>query len=415
MNILFLHPNFPAQFWHISKALANMGNRVIYMTIHTNGNKLGGVTTALYKRNRQPCKEIHPWLTPVEEAVIDGESVADGLVELRDKHHFTPDVIVGHTGWGSMMYCKDVFPDVPLVGYFEWYYNAYDSDAAYFPEEKARLPLKEAMRIRTRNMFHLLNLEECDVRFTPTEWQRAQFPKQYQEGMQVVHEGIDTEFCKPQPGRKLVLPKAEQHEALDLSGAKEIVTYVSRGLEPYRGYPQFISAVARLTKRRPNLHVVIVGTDTSCYGNAPGKDKDGKPQTWKTLMDQRVQYDKSRVHFVGHLDRASYQTVLQASTVHVYLTRPFILSWSCLEAMSFGCALVASQTPPVEEVCEDGKNALLANFRSPQHLAMRVEELLDHPKLRAKLGKAARQTVLDRYDMRNCIKKQIDMIFRAIP
>ena len=408
MNILFIHPNFPAQFWHLASALVQMGgNKIAYLTMKTNGNKLAGVNIVLYKRQREPRKDIHPFLTPTEEAVLDGTAVANALCQLRDNYKFVPDVIVAHTGWGSTLYCKDVYPEVPVVGYFEWYYNAYGSDAAFFPNEK--LSLEGQMRIRTRNAFHLLNLEACDVHFTPTEWQRAQFPKRYQEDMIVVHEGVDTQFCHPQPGRKLVLAKTDQHEALDLSKCKEIVTYVSRGLEPYRGYPQFISAAAMLTKRRPNLHVVIVGTDTTCYGTKP---EGGK--TWKEYMDERVQYDKNRIHFVGHLSRPEYQTVLQASTVHVYFTRPFILSWSCLEAMSFGCAMVGSKTPPVEEVIEDGKNGLLANFRSPQHLALRVEELLDHPKLRERLGAAARETVLARYDMRNCIQKQIDMIFGAI-
>ena len=412
MNILFLHPNFPAQFWHISKALAQMGDKVVYLTTSTNGNRLGGVTTAVYKREREVMKGIHPSLQPADEAIIDGEAVAKALMSLRDQHKFVPDVIVGHTGWGSTMYCKDIYPDVPLVGYFEWYYNAYNSDAAFFPGEKVSLPT--AMRIRTRNMHHLLNLTACDVRFTPTQWQRAQFPPEYREGMKVIHEGVDTDFCKPSPGKKLVLDKKEDHEALDLSKCPEILTYVSRGLEPYRGYPQFISAAALLLRRRPKLHVVIVGSDTSCYGSTPGKDENGKEQTWKQVMDKRVKYDKKRVHFLGHLDRLSYQTVMQASTVHVYYPRPFILSWSCLEAMSFGCALVGSKTPPVEEVVVDGKNGLLANFRSPQHLAMRVEELLDHPELRKRLCIAARQTILERYDVRDCVQRQIDMIYGAM-
>ena len=408
INILFIHPNFPAQFWHLSQALAQMGNRVMYLTKQTNGNKIAGVQVALYKAKREPSKTQHPWLKPVEEAIIDGESVASALVQLRDKIHFTPDVIVAHTGWGSTLFCKDVYPKVPVVGYFEWYYNAYGGDAAFFPNES--VSLDDAMRIRTRNTFHLLNLASCDVRFTPTQWQRHQFPEKWQEDMKVIHEGVDTEFCRPHPGRKLVLPARGDRPALDLSKCEEIVTYVSRGLEPYRGCPQFISAVSLLLKRRPKLHVVIVGADKSCYGTPPAKDK-----TWRQAMDEKVKYDKKRVHFVGHLLRPEYQTVLQASTVHVYFTRPFILSWSCLEAMSFGCALVGSKTPPVEEVVEDGKNGLLANFRSPQHLAMRVEELLDNPELRKRLGKAARETVLERYDARECVKKQIDMIFEALP
>lgn len=415
MNFLFIHPNFPAQFWHLSKALATMGgNRVMYLTQHTNGNKLPGVQIALYKPVSEPKKDTHPYLKPMEEAVIEGQSVAKALEQLRDQHHFQPDIIIAHTGWGSTLYTKDIYPDVPVVGYFEWYYKAYGGDAAFFPNEK--MSPSDAMRIRTRDSFHLMNLESCDVRFTPTEWQRHQFPKQYQKGMHVIHEGIDTDFCHPQAGRKLVLPAIEGkdgnpgREALDLSKCPEILTYVSRGLEPYRGYPQFISAVSILLKQRPKLHVVIVGTDTTCYGTKPSGGK-----TWKQVMDERVQYDKKRVHFVGHLNRPEYQMVLQASTVHVYFTRPFILSWSCLEAMSFGCAMVGSKTPPVEEVIEDGKNGLLANFRSPQHLAMRVEELLNNPGLRKRLGKAARETILTRYNLRDCVQKQVDMVFEALP
>ncbi len=412
MKVLFIHPNFPAQFWHISKAMAQMGNEVFYLTMATNGNRLGGVNLAIYKREGEMAKDgqggaAQPYLKPVEEAVIDGVSVAHALVKLRDEHHFAPDVIVAHTGWGSTMYCKDVYPDVPLIGYFEWYYNAVGADVGSFPGEK--VSLEDKIRLRTRDAFHLVNLEACDVRFTPTMWQRSQFPAHWQEGMQVIHEGIDTEFCRPQAGRKLVLKKAEQHEALDLSKAKEIVTYVSRGLEPYRGYPQMISAAAILTQQRPGLHVVIVGMDQTCYGTEPGNG-----QTWKQYMDDRVKYDKKRVHFVGHLDREAYRMVLQASTVHVYYTRPFILSWSMLEAMSCGCALVASRTQPVEEVVRDGENGLLANFRSPEHLAMRVAELLDDPERRQRLGKAARQTILDRYDMHDCVKKQINMIYGAM-
>ena len=409
MNILFLHPNFPGQFLHLAHHFATEGgHKIMFLTKKTNGNRLLGVTPVLYKTAREPAKETHNYLKPAEEAVLDGQAVVRALAALRDQHHFVPDVIIGHTGWGSTLYCKDFYPDVPLIGYFEWYYKTYGSDVVYFPGEKAELD--SMLRIRTRNAHHLLNLAACDVRFTPTEWQKAQFPKEYQQGMQVVHEGVDVDFARPNPGKKLVLDKKEELDALDLSKAKEIVTYVSRGLEPYRGYPQFMEAVSILTKRRPDLHVVIVGMDRSCYGTAP---TDGS-KTWKAFMDKRVKYDKKRVHFLGHLDRISYQTVMQASTVHVYLTRPFILSWSCLEAMSFGCALVGSKTPPVEEVVEDGKNGLLANFRSPQHIAQRVEELLDDAELRKRLGLAARQTILERYDRRDCVRKQADMIYGAM-
>ncbi|MDD6698558.1 MAG: glycosyltransferase [Veillonellaceae bacterium] len=409
MNILFLHPNFPGQFLHLSRYFARMvETKVMFLTKETNGNRLQGVNVALYKAGAEPPKDTHPFLKPAVESVNEGVAVMRALISLRDEHHFVPDVIIGHTGWGSTLYCKDVYPDVPLLGYFEWYYLAKGSDVVYFPGEKA--DVESMMRIRTRNAHHLLNLAACDVRFTPTQWQKSQFPPEYQQGMKVIHEGIDTEFCRPKRDVKLVLEKTEKREALDLSDCKEIVTYVSRGFEPYRGYPQFMQAISFLLKRRPKMHVVLVGMDRTCYGVEPS---DGS-KSWVKYVDDRLKYDKKRVHFVGHLDRLSYQKVMQASTVHVYLTRPFILSWSCLEAMSFGCALVGSKTPPVEEVVEDGKNGLLANFRSANHIAQRIEELLDDPELRKRLGQAARETILERYDMRDCVRQQADMIFGAM-
>ena len=410
MNILFLHPNFPGQFLHLAHYFAAMGgNHVLFLTKETNGNRLRGVDVATYKPSREPHEDTHHYIKPMEEAVLDGQAVVRALLSLRDQHKFVPDAIVGHTGWGSTLYCKDIYPDVPLLGYFEWYYRATGSDVVYFPNEHMT-NIDAYFRIRTRNAHHLLNLAACDVRFTPTEWQKAQFPKEYQQDMHVIHEGIDTNFCRPVSEARLVLPKTDEREALDLSQCKEILTYVSRGFEPYRGYPQFMEAVSILLKRRPNLHVVLVGMDRTCYGTeAP----DGV-KSWVKYVDAHVKYDKKRVHFVGHLGREAYQKVMQASTVHVYLTRPFILSWSMMEAMSFGCAIVGSKTPPVEEVVEDGKNGLLANFRSPQHIAQRVEELLDDEELRKRLGRAARETILNRYDAKDCVRKQADMIFGAI-
>ena len=218
MNILFLHPNFQGQFLHLAHYFAAMGgHRVLFLTKQTNGNHLRGVDVAVYKPSREPNKDTHHYMKPMEEAVLDGQAVVRALMGLRDQHDFVPDVIIGHTGWGSTLYCKDLYPDVPLIGYFEWYYNIKGSDVLYFPGEKTGID--SFFRIRTRNAHHLLNLAACDVRFTPTEWQKAQFPKEYQQDMQVIHEGIDTNFCRPVSEASLILPKTDKRAALDLSGA----------------------------------------------------------------------------------------------------------------------------------------------------------------------------------------------------
>ncbi|MBR4694910.1 MAG: glycosyltransferase, partial [Selenomonadaceae bacterium] len=203
------------------------------------------------------------------------------------------------------------------------------------------------------------------------------------------------------PGTKLVLPRI----SLDLSDAEEIVTFVSRDFEQYRGVDKFMAALRIFLEHRPKCHVVLAGRDRICYGP---KLKD---TTWKEIEEKKGGYDKSRVHFTGLLQRDEYLTLLQASTVHVYLTRPFVLSWSMVESMAAGCCLVASATPPVEEMVEDGVNGLLANFREPAHIAMRIEEALEDEGLRKRLGKAARETVLEKYDKKDCLRRQLNLIY----
>ena len=403
MNILFLHPNFPAQFLHLAMHFAREeGNRVFFLTKETNGSQLRNVTVGIYKHSRETTEGIHHYVKPFEAAVLEGQAVARGMADLAQQTDFVPDVIVGHTGWGSTLFTKEVYPKVPVVGYFEWYYRAFGSDVGYWPDEK--VSENDQMRIRCMNATALLAYQTCDACYSPTEWQRSQFPDFMREQLSVAHEGVDTEFIRPQPGRKLVLPKV----GLDLSEAEEVVTYLSRGFEPYRGFPQFMEAVRILLARRPNCHVVIAGVDRSCYAPAP------KGTTWKEIEEKRGGYDKGRVHFTGHLTREEYQMFLQSSTVHVYLTRPFVLSWSMVEAMSAGCALVASKTPPVEEFAEDGVNALLANFRAPAHIAMRIEEALEDAALRKRLGKAARETILERLDKRDCLRRQLNLIYGVL-
>ena len=403
MNILMLHPNFPGQYRNLARYFSQSGrHKVFFITKETHGNKIAGCGMCIYKV-REGMKGMHPFMHFLEDAVIEGEACARAAMQLREEAHFVPDVIIGHTGWGSMLYLKDVYPNVPMIGYFEWLYHSAHSDVAWWPDEEVSLGGK--MRIRTQNTPHLLNLLACDVRYTPTEWQKAQFPIEYQNGMKVMHEGINTNFFTPQDGTKLVLPTPK----LDLSDAEEIISYVSRGLEPYRGFPQFMDAVRILLKRRPKLHVVIIAKDRSAYGPVP----DAKDETWKTIEVKKGGYDEKRVHFTGLVPYAELLTAYRAAQVHVYLTRPFVLSWSMLEAMSAGTCLVASATPPVEEVVEDNVNGLLVNFRQPEHIALRIEEALDDAALRKRLGKAARESIVERYNMRDCLRKQVNMVYEA--
>lgn len=399
MNVLIFHPTFPGQYLYLARYIArDPKNKVVFISKTGKNFDLPGVRVQRYKPARETTQGLHPYLTDAEAAVLDGQAVFRAVQELREEG-FQPDIMIGHTGWGSALYLKELYPKIPLIGYFEWYYRAIGSDVKYWEDEF--LAVNDALRIKTKNFHHLSNLISCDIGYCPTNWQKKQFPQEFESKLRVIHEGVDTEYCRPRADVRLVLDDVK----LDLSQAKEIITYVSRGFEPYRGFPQFMDAVRIVLDRRPDCHVVIVGKDRTCYG-AVSKDR----RTYQQIEMDKGGLDMKRVHFVGLRDRKDYIRILQASTVHVYLTRPFILSWSMLEAMAAGCCVVSSATPPVEEVMIHNKNGLLADFRSPMQIAERIEEALSDADLRRRLANDARQTIIEKYELSKMLEKQMALI-----
>ena len=251
-----------------------------------------------------------------------------------------------------------------------------------------------------RNAPILMDLANCDWGVNPTKFQQAQFPAIFHEKLTVLHEGIDTEFFKPQPGTKLILP------GLDLSQASEIVTYATRGMEPYRGFPQFMRAAAILMQRRPGLHVVVAGADRVAYGK-----KLPEGQSWRNrMLAELPDLDRTRLHFTGLLPYGDYLTLLRASSAHVYLSVPFCLSWSLLEAMAVGCPVVASDTAPVREVMEDGRNGVLVDFFDHRALAERVNEVLDYPAAFAERRALAQCTIEERYALAKLLPRQLQFL-----
>jgi glycosyltransferase involved in cell wall biosynthesis len=396
MRVLFLHNNFPAQYRHVALNLAQDPKNVVVFATKNREVTLAGINKAIFQPSRDPHPTTHHYVRPLENAVLHGQAVFK-LTEQLKAQGFVPDVICGHSGWGPTLFVKDAFPDTPLICYFEWFYHAHGSDADFDPTEP--LTIDDVARIRVKNAPILIDLYTCDRGLSPTNWQKAQFPPEFQSKFSVIHDGVDTEFFQPNPQAKLVLPN------LDLSGVDEIITYVARGMEPYRGFPQFIESIAYVQERRPNTHVVIVGSDRVCYGKPLA---DG--QTYKELMLKKVPLDLSRVHFTGSLPYAQYLKVIQASSVHVYLTRPFVLSWSMIEAMSTGCLVLGSDTAPVTEIIQDGENGLLVDFFSPEKIADRIDEVLDHPTKMAEIRANARKTVLERYALADLLPKHIQLI-----
>jgi glycosyltransferase involved in cell wall biosynthesis len=321
------------------------------------------------------------------------------MAEKLKAQGFVPDIIYGHSGWGPTLFMREIFPKAELLCFFEWFYHARGSDADFDPSEP--LSADDECRIRVKNTPILIDLYGCDRGLTPTNWQRQQFPPEYHSKITICHDGIDTNFFKPNPGAKLVLPRIN----LDLSHVEELVTYVGRGMEPYRGFPQFMEAVALIQQRRPHTHIVVVGEDRVAYGKTL---PDGK--TYKQLMLEKLDLDLSRLHFTQRLPYDEYLQVLQASSAHIYLTRPFVLSWSMLEAMSVGCLLVASNTPPVLEVIEDGKNGLLVDFFSPQEIAQKVDEVLDNSEDMISIRTQARKTIIENYNLHTLLPKHLDWL-----
>ena len=399
-RILFLHPNFPAQFRHLATALAKDDNYQIVFTTNRQEGTIPGVHKVIYEPSRQAAPQTHHYVRNLENAVLTGQAVYR-IAENLKAQGFIPDIIYGHSGWGPTLFMKEVFPKAELLCFFEWFYHPRGSDADFDPSEP--LNADDLCRIRVKNAPILIDLYNCDRGLTPTNWQHQQFPPEYHSKINVCHDGIDTNFFQPQPDAKLVLPRIN----LDLSHVSELVTYVGRGMEPYRGFPQFMEAVALIQQQRPNCHIVVVGEDRVAYGKTL---PDGK--TYKQLMLEKLDLDLSRLHFTGRLPYHEYLQVLQASSAHIYLTRPFVLSWSMLEAMSTGCLLIAANTPPVLEVIKDGKNGLLVDFFSPEQIADKVNKVLDNSQDMKAIRAAARKTIVNNYDLAKLLPQHLDWLLK---
>jgi glycosyltransferase involved in cell wall biosynthesis len=396
MRILFIHNNFPAQYRHIASALTrDPANKIGFIT-QSNKGEMPGVAKLVFEPARKAHATTHLYVKQFENAVLEGQAVVRVLESLRTKG-FIPDLVCVHTGWGSGMFVKDIFPNTPVLLYCEWFTRLKDSDLDFDPADQPSID--DILRFRASNAAMLVDLEACDGGITPTHWQHSRFPEAYRPRIDVLHDGIDTDYFQPQPGAKLQLP------GLDLSHVQELVTFVARGMDTYRGFPQFIEALALLLKRRPQCHAVIVATDRVAYGSNPPEGK-----SWKDWMLARVDLDMSRVHFTGSLPYKDYRQVLQASSVHVYLTKPFVLSWSLLEALSTGCQVLASKTAPVLEVIEDGVNGLLVDFFDTQAIAERIEEALDDRCRGDALRRRARETILENYALAKLLPQQLKIL-----
>ncbi len=394
MQIVFLHNNFPAQFGFLGQYLAAQGWDVWFGTQRKNSS-LKGLRVFNYEAHRSVSEKTHPYAMNFENAILHGQAVARSALKLKPTG-LDPDIVVAHSGWGPGLFVKDIWPRAKYVGYFEWYYWPDSPDVVHGENEDRSMD--DQLRSRMRNAAILSDLVSCDAGIAPTKFQHAQLPACFQDKVHVIHDGVDTQIYCADRNKKLKIGN------LDLSDADEIVTYVARGMEPYRGFPQFMKAVETLLKRRPNTRVVIVGEDRVAYGK-----KLGEGDSWKRRMLNELEIDMGRVHFTGLLPRNQYLDVLQASSIHAYLTIPFVLSWSMMEAMSAECAIVASDNAPVRELIDDNVHGALVDMTKAEAVVDKICDLLDEKEKRQALGAAARQRIVDDYSSKSLMMKRKEL------
>lgn len=398
MRVLLIHQNFPGQFRHLAEYLIKDNQYEVLALCQPQAPKLKGVKTIQYEPARAVSKEVHHYNRPLESHTLNGQAVAKVLLQLKESG-FYPDVVLGHAAWGEILYVKDVYPKTKLIGLFEFYYHATGADTDFDPEFPQAFD--DLLRIRNKNITHLLSLETADYGVCPMQWQKKTFPEVFQHKLQYLFEGINAEYVKPADNPQYRLSNGDM-----LTQQDEVITYVSRNLEPYRGIHQFFRAVEVIVKRRPNAQFLIVGGDEVSYGR-----KLPKEQCWREILCKALKLDSSRVHFLGRLPYKDYLNVLQVSSAHIYLTVPFVLSWSMLEAMALKCNVIASDTEPVQEVIQHNKNGLLVDFFSPDAIADSVDQVLDHYDDYAPMREASRQTIVDNYTIDQGIQQYIE-IFR---
>ena len=390
-TVLFVHTNFPAQFRHLARALAAEPQYKVFAFGSDTARAIEGVTLIRYKPDLSAGASVHPFAARFDLECVRAEQILYLANRLR-AGGVEPDVIFVHPGWGEALPLRVVFPHAKICVYCEMFYRPRDSDVDFDPEFP-RFGLDGLVKTSTLNASSLLALNDADVGLSPTNWQKSTYPTFWRPKIRVVHEGVDCDEVKPEANVEFKIADS----AHPFRKGDEIVTYVARNLEPYRGIHTFVRALPLILSRRPNARILVVGGAGVSYGMSP---PDGTTWIEFFLNQIRGRCDLSRVHLLGPLERPHYLKVLQISSAHVYLTYPFVLSWSMIESMAAGCAIVASRTPPVEEVIEHGRSGLLFDFFSPEDLASSVCDLLARPEQARALRDVARAVATQQFDLK---------------
>ena len=402
MKILFIHQNFPGQFLHLAPEMVRRGHDVMALTDDANQRQ----TSIRTVRYRHTADKPDPAACRLGRTFTEnsdrGVTVARAAATLRQKHGYVPDVIFGHSGWGETLFLKEIWPEAKLIIYAEFFYRARGADVG-FDQEFSPLTFDQALITNSRAAHLGLSMLHADAALAPTRWQASTFPDRLRPMIEVIFDGVDTAVMSPDPGAQVTLSNGATVKTGD-----EVLTFINRNLEPYRGYHIFMRSLPEVMKARPNAQVVIVGGDTVSYGAAP---KQGG--SWKEIFlnEVRDKVDLSRIHFMGRVPYPTFVALMQLSRVHAYLTYPFVLSWSMLEAMAAGAHIVGSRTAPVQELIQDGVNGRLVDFFDVPGWSRALIEGLENPDRYDGLRKAARATIVNGYDLqRRCLPRIADFV-----
>ncbi|MBE9610317.1 glycosyltransferase family 4 protein [Chitinilyticum piscinae] len=407
MRYLLIHQNFPGQYKHLFPALAKKPDNLVVgigeehlVRQRFNGAELPHNMKLIgYKSPHAAGEHTHPYLKGFEGNIRRGQQVTRVLLDLK-KRGFYPDILLGHPGWGEMLFARDVFPKSKIISFCEFYYRGTGADVGFDPEFGSNLD--DYCRIRVKNSTLTQALLDCDLGIAPTEWQKSVHPPEFHHKIAVVHDGIDTVQVAPNPEASFTLADGRV-----LTRRDQVVTFVNRNLEPYRGFHSFMRALPIMMAQNPHAQFVVVGGDDVSYGRKP--PEGGYRKLYLKEVADKI--DHARVHFTGKLPYHAYLSLLQISSAHLYLTYPFVLSWSMIEAMSAGCIVIGSNTTPVTEVIKDGRNGLLVDFFDHQGIAATITRAMSNPTKYHPLREQARLTAISQYDLQSvCLPKLIELI-----
>jgi len=414
MHVLYVHQNFPAQFGHIARHLIKTRGWKCTFVSETPAGIVDGVEKLQYKIAGGATKTTHFCSRTFENSVWHTDAVYNTL---KGRPDIKPDLIVGHSGFGSTLFLPELYPDTPLINFFEYYYNPHDADSDMdFRDDLGwAVPEIKYLRSRCRNAMILLDMQSCDAAYTPTQFQKSRFPAEHLEKLQVVFDGVDREVYHGygEELRPAVGARGKRTIAgVEVGPETRVVTYCSRGFESMRGFDVFMKAAKKIYTQYPDVKFFVVGTDRIAYGGDEGYIAPHKSfKEWTLAQDQ---YDLSKFHFIGRMPSPELGKLLASGDLHIYLTVPFVLSWSMMDALSCGAVVLASGTAPVREMIRDGENGLLVDFFDTDAMAEKAIKVLQDPAAYRPLGRRAEEIIAEQYSLEAVLPKMLAMYDGAV-